>query len=92
MASDKEDQENRPIMLNRLSKPTKPAAAAASTRPGNSSWIIGDAWLSTPMPAVTFKKRTAHSSQNCPVLIAASAASRGRGWHPPFCAVPVRGV
>ncbi len=59
-------------MLNRLIKPTKPAAAAAVTRPGNISWIIGDAWPSTPMPAVTFMHSTTHSSQNCGVRQATS--------------------
>ncbi len=33
--------------------------------PLNTSWIIADAWPSTPMPAVTLKHSTTHSSQNC---------------------------
>src|SRR4051812_35858611 len=78
MTSDREDQVKRPAMLKRLNTPTKPAAAAAVTRPGNISWIIGDAWPSTPMPAVTLRNRTAQSSQNGRVLIATSAV-RSRG-------------
>ena len=48
-------------MLNRLSSPTKPAAATGVTLPWNISWIIGEAWLSTPMPAVTLRNRMAQS-------------------------------
>jgi len=33
-------------------------------RPLKISWIMGDAWPSTPMPAVTFMHSTTHSSQN----------------------------
>ena len=46
----------------------KPAAADAVTRPLKISWIIGDAMPSTPMPAVTFRHSTPHSSQNCFVV------------------------
>src|SRR6516225_7232183 len=73
MRSERDDQQNRPTMLNRLSRPTNPDAASADTRPGNISWIIGDAWPSTPIPAVTFRQSTAHKSQNCGVRIARSA-------------------
>ncbi len=34
------------------------------------SWIIADAWPSTPIPAVTLKQSTTQSSQNCCVLMA----------------------
>ena len=37
------------------------------TRPVKISWIIGEAWPITPMPAVTFMHSTTHSSQNCGV-------------------------
>ena len=57
-------------MLNRLSSPTKPPAAAAVTRPGNISWLIAEAWPSTPMPAVTFRHSTLQISQNCGVFSA----------------------
>jgi hypothetical protein len=36
----------------------------------NISWIIADAWPSTPIPAVTLKHSTTQSSQNCGVRIA----------------------
>ena len=61
MRSD-EGQVNRPPMLNRLSRPTKPAAAAAGVTP-NISWIIGDAWPRTPMPAVTLRRRTTRAAR-----------------------------
>ena len=67
MWSESDDQKKRPPMLNRLSRPTKPAAAPGVTRPGNISWIIGEAWPSTPMPAVTLRQSTPQSSQNCGV-------------------------
>ena len=57
-----------PAILNSLSRPKEPAAAAAVTRPVNISWIIGDACPSTPMPAVTFMQSTPQSSPNCGVL------------------------
>ncbi len=66
-------------MLNRLIKPTKPAAAAGVTRPLKISWIMGEAWPSTPMPAVTFMHSTTHSSQNCGVRQATSTATFARG-------------
>ena len=57
------DQTKRPPMLNRLNRPTKPAAAAAPTAAPlptdwteNSSCIITEAWPSTPMPAVTLRQ------------------------------------
>src|SRR5262245_30783901 len=68
--SDSEAQPNRPAMLKMLSRPTKPAAALGVIFPLNISWIIADAWPSTPIPAVTLKQRTTQSSQNCGVLIA----------------------
>ena len=70
MRSDVEAQKKRPSMLNRLSSPTKPAAASAVTLPGNISWLIAEAWPSTPMPAVTLRQSTHQISQNCGVLIA----------------------
>ena len=66
-------------MFARLSSPTNPAAAAAPITPGNISWIIGDAWPSTPIPAVTLRQSTAQSSQNCLVLIASSTCTSGAG-------------
>ena len=57
-------------MLNRLNRPTKPAAATADTLPGNISWIMAEACPSTPMPAVTLRQSTHQISQNCGVLIA----------------------
>src|ERR1700679_645564 len=75
MGSEAEAHKNRPSMLNRLINPTKPAAAAADTRPLNISWIIGEAWLSTPMSAVTFMQSTTHNSQNCGVRHAMSTAT-----------------
>ena len=57
-------------MLNRLSSPTKPAAATTDTLPGNISWVMAEAWPSTPMPAVTLRQSTHQISQNCGVLIA----------------------
>ena len=68
MRSDVEAQKNRPAMLNRLKSPTKPPAAAAVTRPGNISWLIAEAWPSTPMPAVTFMHSTIQIIQNCGVF------------------------
>src|SRR5215471_15810605 len=69
--SDSEAHPNRPAMLKRLSSPTKPAAALGVTEPLKTSWIIGDACPSTPMPAVTLKHKTTHKSQNCGVFSAA---------------------
>ena len=57
-------------MLNRLISPTNPAAAAAVMWPGNISWLIAEAWPSTPMPAVTFRHSTHQISQNCGVFSA----------------------
>ena len=71
MKSDIDAQTKRPPMLNRLSRPTKPAAATAVTCPRKRSWIIGDACSSMPMPAVTFMHRMSHNSQNCGVREAA---------------------
>ena len=51
-------------MLAKLSSMTNPAAAAAVTTPGNISWIIGDAWPSTPMPAVTLTQSMTQRSPN----------------------------
>ncbi len=90
MTSESDDQKNRPIMFARLSSPTKPAAAPIEIVSGNISWIIGDAWPSTPMPAVTFMQSTIHSSQNCGVVMARSTvtfpvvtrARGGGGVHP----------
>ena len=57
-------------MLNRLIRPTKPAAATGVIWPGNISWLMAEAWPSTPMPAVTFKQRIHQISQNCGVFSA----------------------
>src|SRR6186713_1153961 len=73
--SDNEAQMNRPPMLKRLSSPTKPAAAPALIVPLKTSWIIADAWPSTPIPAVTLKHSTTHKSQNCGVLTACSGVT-----------------
>jgi len=70
--------------LNRLIRPTSPAAAATmpafcstvSSLPGaapislgpNTSCSIGEAIEITPMPAVTFRHSTAQISQNCGVF------------------------
>src|SRR6185436_19895485 len=92
MRSDSDAQKMRPPMLNKLRRPAKPAAADGVTRPLKISWIIGDAMPSTPIPALTFRHKTAHSSQNCGVFDATftgtartacetPAASRG-GVHP----------
>ena len=59
-------------MFAMLSSPTKPPATTAVMRPGNKSWLIGDAWLSTPMPAVTLTSNMIQSSQNCGVFQALS--------------------
>ncbi len=61
MMSEVEAQKNRPAMLNRLSNPTKPAAASALMRHGNISWLIAEAWPSTPIPAVTLRQSTHQS-------------------------------
>ena len=70
MKSDSEAQLNRPPMLNRLIRPTRPAAATAVMWPGNISWLIAEAWPSTPMPAVVLQNSTIQISQNCGVLTA----------------------
>src|SRR6185312_5667424 len=70
ITSDNDAHPNRPVMLARLSSATKPAAAAGRFPLKKISWIIGDAWPITPMPAVTFKHNTHHTSQNCGVRIA----------------------
>ena len=70
MRSEVEAQKKRPAMLKMLSSPTKPPAAAAVTRPGNISWLIAEAWPSTPIPAVTFRHSTIQISQNCGVFSA----------------------
>ena len=57
-------------MLKRLISPTKPAAATAVMCPGNISWLIAEAWPSTPMPAVTLRQSTHQISQNCGVFSA----------------------
>ena len=38
-----------------------------SSRPPNTSCSIGEAMPTTPMPALTFRHSTPHSSQNCGV-------------------------
>src|SRR3954468_14862224 len=76
IASDVDDQTNRPSMLHSDSSATNPAAAAAPTGVEvflKKSTIIGDAFSRIPMPAVTLKHRTTHSSQNCGVLMALAA-------------------
>src|SRR5262245_20610118 len=72
-------------MLKRLRRPTNPAAADGDTVPLNTSWIIGEACPRTPMPAVTFRQRTAQSSANWGVRIAVLTctcppATRARGF------------
>src|ERR1700748_3779034 len=62
-------------MLNRLNRPTKPAAASGVTLPAKIFLIMGDATPSTPMPADTFMQSTTHSSQNCGVRQATSTAT-----------------
>ena len=57
-------------MLNRLIRPTKPAAATGVMWPGNISWLMAEAWPSTPMPAVTLRQSTHQISQNCGVFSA----------------------
>ena len=57
-------------MLNRLNSPTKPEAATAVIRPRNISWLIAEAWPSTPIPAVTLRHRIHQISQNCGVFSA----------------------
>src|SRR4028118_236859 len=61
-------------MLNRDSRPTKPAPVAAATVEVSplrkKSWIMGEACSRMPMPAVTLQNSTVHSSQNCGVLMA----------------------
>src|SRR3979411_3203645 len=54
-------------MLKGRGRPTRPAAPAGETALPNISWIMGEAWLSTPIPAVTFMHNTPHRSQNCGV-------------------------
>src|SRR5579871_6518066 len=75
ITSEREDQMKRPARLNRLSNPTKPAAAAAVTAGANIVWIIGDACDRTPIPAVTLQNNTIQSSQNCGVRMARSATT-----------------
>ena len=70
MMSEVEAQKKRPPMLNRLSRPTKPAAATGETCPGNISWLMAEACPSTPMPAVTLRQSTHQISQNCGVFSA----------------------
>ena len=77
MRSESDAQKRRPAMLNRLSRPANPAAADGETRPAKTSWIIGEAMPSTPMPALTLRHRTAHSSQNWRVRQATSAVTDG---------------
>ncbi|MCY1368674.1 hypothetical protein D9M69_556710 [compost metagenome] len=57
-------------MLNRLNRPTKPAAAMGVITSLNISWLRTDAWPSTPIPAVTLRQSTSHRSQNWGVLSA----------------------
>ena len=45
------------------------------SRPPNTSWIIGEAIPITPIPALTLRQRTAHSSQNCGVFQAVSTCT-----------------
>src|SRR3954469_11159443 len=77
MRSDVDDQTNRPAMLNKESRPTKPPAAATVTAEvvpvRKKSWIIGLACSRMPMPAVTLQNRTIHRSQNDRVRIALAA-------------------
>src|SRR3954470_13780572 len=71
--SDVDDHTKRPSMLASDSSATYAGAAAAATGVGVSrkkSVIIGAAFSRMPMPAVTLKHSTIHSSQNCRVRIA----------------------
>ena len=43
MKSEIEAQKKRPPMLNKLIRPTKPAAAIGVMWPGNISWLIAEA-------------------------------------------------
>src|SRR5689334_12318959 len=70
MRSDSDDQKNRPTMLNRLRRPTKPAAALASNRPLKTSWIIALACPRIAMPAVTLKQSMIQSRENGGVRMA----------------------
>ena len=54
-----------------------PAAADGLTRSRNTSWIIGEAMPSTPMPALTFIQRTTQRSQNWGVF---QATCTGTEW------------
>ncbi|MNR44065.1 hypothetical protein D3C85_1627620 [compost metagenome] len=81
--SDRLAQKKRPPILNRLSRPVKPAAMAAMAAncslsswpkpssgllispPPNTSCSKGEAMPRMPMPAVTFRHSTSHTSQNC---------------------------
>ena len=86
MTSDSDAQAMRPAMLNRLKRPTKPAAAEGDTAPLNTSWIIGEAWPRTPMPAVTLRQSTAQSSGNWTVRNARSACTCPVVTRPPWSA------
>src|SRR5271155_3707779 len=82
--SDSEAQKMRPSALNKLIRPTRPAAEAAmaafcaavilamvstpSSLAPNMSCSIGLAIEMTPIPAVTFRHNTPQISQNCGVL------------------------
>src|SRR3954463_3090354 len=81
--SEAEDQKKRPPMLKSESSPTKPAAAAGATpRVG---WRMGEAVWRTPMPALTLRKSTNQTSQNCGVLMASAALTSAVVMS--FCAV-----
>ena len=50
-------------------------AGTPISRPPNTSWIIGDAMPITPIPALTLRHSTPHSSQNCGVFHAWSTCT-----------------
>ena len=53
----------------------KVTPGSSISRPPNTSWIIGDAIPITPIPALTLRQSTAHSSQNCGVFHARSTCT-----------------
>ncbi len=80
MRSEVVDQPMRPAMLAADSRATNPAAAVADTGAevsAKKSVIIGAAFSRMPMPAVTLRVSTSHSSQNCGVRTAERAETCG---------------
>src|ERR1700754_2280652 len=76
MKSETDDHTNRPAMFARDRMATKPAAALAEMGVGvlaKKLVIMGAAFSTMPIPAVTLKQRTIHRHQNCGVRIALRA-------------------